>query len=115
MAIAADRMAAPSMTYEDYMAEEETMQRYDIIDGVRIVMNPTRRHQRILRNLLKILDAFEETFQIGAALLSPCDILIRRAPLRTRQPDISFISAEQLAKNAEETVPSPLDHAPELV
>ncbi len=33
------------LTYEQYMAEPETNQRYDIIDGVRFVTNPTRRHQ----------------------------------------------------------------------
>ena len=115
MAIAAERMSAPPMTYEDYMAEGEVFKRYDIIDGVRIEMNPTRKHQEILMNILEALRGFQRTLRSGSALLSPCDILIRKSPLNTRQPDLSFISNAQLAVNGSDDNPAPLEHAPELV
>jgi hypothetical protein len=44
MALATPPPAAHLLTYEEYMAEPETNQRYDIIDGVRVFMNPTRLH-----------------------------------------------------------------------
>src|SRR5438045_9765201 len=115
MATAVYRMSGPLITYEEYMAEDETSERYDFIDGVRIGLNPTPRHQRILMNIVIVFHVYERVTRAGSALLAPCDVLIRKVRLRMRQPDVAFISIEQLAKNADENVPSPLDHAPELV
>lgn len=108
---------APSklLTYEDYLAEDDDNRRYDILDGVRYYMSPTRRHQRILLKLTKALINFEEQFQQGQVLISPCDALISYVPLRTRQPDVFFISHGQLANNGGERESVPLFAAPELV
>lgn len=100
------------LTYEQYMAEGEVNLRYDIIDGVRMVTNPTRRHQRIIRNLVFPLTHYEQSSGRGKMIIAPCDILIRRSPLRTRQPDVCFISNERLAQNGPETDPAPLSPAP---
>jgi Uma2 family endonuclease len=108
--------AAPLLTYEAYLAEGEVNRRYDILDGVRVFMtNPTRRHQRILIRIAELLLAYERRSGRGEALTAPTDVLIRRAPLRTRQPDVLFISHAQLAKCAADTDPAPLEAAPELV
>lgn len=107
--------ASPVLTYDDYMAEGEVFQRYDIIDGVRVVTNPTRRHQDIVLNLAQALRDFERRGRAGKVILSPADVLIQRGPLRTRQPDVLFISNERLAANPPSTDPAPLDPAPELV
>jgi Uma2 family endonuclease len=116
MAIARQPEPAPLLTYEAYMAEGEIYRRYDILDGVRMDMpNPTRRHQDILFNVAEKLRAYERTSKCGKAILAPCDVLIRREPLRTRQPDVLFISHEQLAKCSDENDPAPLYAAPELV
>jgi Uma2 family endonuclease len=116
MAIAPEDVAAPVLTYEDYLAEGEIFKRYDIIDGVRIFMtNPTRRHQRILLRISRLFYAFELETRSGETLVAPQDVLITRSPLRTRQPDVAFISRERLERNAEETNPAPLDPSPELV
>ncbi len=48
-------------------------------------------------------------------ILAACDVLIHKTPLRTRQPDVLFMSNERLAQNPPNTNPSPLDPAPELV
>jgi Uma2 family endonuclease len=117
MSIAAREPEAPAMmTYEDYLAEGEVFKRYDIIDGVREYMtNPTRLHQRVLRRIARAFEDYEAESGRGQSILAPSDVLIRRAPLRTRQPDVLFISTERLALNAPETDPAPLSPAPELV
>ncbi|MBC7528944.1 MAG: Uma2 family endonuclease [Chthonomonadaceae bacterium] len=108
---------APSklLTYEDYLAEDDDNRRYDILDGVRYYMGPTRQHQEILLNVAENFRFFQKKFRQGRTIISPCDILISYAPLRTRQPDVFFISCEQLAKNGQATDPTPLFVAPELV
>jgi Uma2 family endonuclease len=116
MAIAPQTTSAETLTYEDYMAEGEINRRYDILDGVRIYMtNPTRRHQRILGNIYILLRNYEFASGWGQALMAPCDVLIRRNPLRTRQPDVLFISNAQLARCGDPADPAPLEAAPELV
>jgi Uma2 family endonuclease len=110
MAVATDRL-----TYEQYMAEPEIRRRYDILDGVRIFMtNPTIRHQKIQGNVYRGIYAWQQISQAGEVVQAPCDVLIRRNPLRTRQPDVLFISQERLG-NRDLDDPSPLDPAPELV
>ena len=110
MAVATDRL-----TYEQYMAEEEIRKRYDIIDGVRIFMsNPSIRHQKIQGNVYSGLRAWRQAGRNGEVILAPCDVLIRRSPFRTRQPELLFISRERLGDRSLDD-PSPLEPAPELV
>jgi Uma2 family endonuclease len=104
------------LTYEDYMAEEEINRRYDILDGARIYMtNPTRNHQRILRNIANGMEVYKNSTHRGEVIIAACDVLITRVPLRTRQPDVLFMSNERLALNPPPDNPAPLDPAPELV
>ena len=103
------------LTYEQYMAEGEVFQRYDIVDGARIVTNPTERHQDILFNIATPFKRFGKSSGLGKMVLAPCDVLIGRVPLRTRQPDVLFISRERHEVNRPATNPAPLDPAPELV
>jgi len=103
------------LTYEDYMAEEPIMRRYDIIDGVRTFMtNPTVRHQDILLSLADAFRTYQRATKRGKVIVSPCDILISRQPFRTRQPDLLFISRERLGDRSADD-PSPLAPAPEIV
>ncbi len=115
MAIAQPPIPSTLLTYAQYMAEGEINQRYDILDGVRLVTNPTRRHQRILQNFLRAFGEFETTGGRGQVVAAPCDVLISRQPLRTRQPDALFISPARLAHNPPDGDPAPLSPAPELV
>src|SRR5690349_7069776 len=99
MSVAPQPASPDRLTYEQYLAEEETNLRYEIVDGVRFFMtNLTRRHQKILLNIAEALHAYEHIRQRGETIIAPCDILIRRRPLQIRQPDVLFISWEQLAK-----------------
>ena len=103
------------LTYEAYLAEREVNRRYHIIDGVRIFMAaPTWRHQRIQFNINQSLHRFEEDGGIGLALGAPLDILIRRDSLRTRQPDVFYISNERLAIAGGVPEKGVLEIAPEL-
>src|ERR1051326_2284761 len=108
-------IAAEELTYEQYMAEGEVNKRYDIIDGVRIFMtNPTIAHQIVQGNIYTGLRIWRQATRVAGGILAPCDVLIRRGPLRTRQPDVLVISLERLGGRDLDD-PAPLDPAPELV
>ena len=116
MSVAPQPASPERLTYEQYLAEDEDNRRYEIVDGVRFYMtNPTRRHQEILLNIAEALRAYERVSQRGKTIIAPCDILIRRRPLQIRQPDVLFISWEQLAKCSADSDPAPLPVGPELV
>jgi Uma2 family endonuclease len=104
------------LNYEEYLAEEEINRRYDILDGERIFMpNPTRHHQIILFNVATALNNYKRQVDFGQMIVAPCDVLITRVPLRTRQPDALLISHAQLAYCTPDTDPNALEAAPELV
>jgi Uma2 family endonuclease len=81
------------LTYQQYLNLPEMKARYSIIDG-ELVMDaaPTPNHQTILLELAVILVPFVRARHLGRVFTAPLDILIRRDPLRTRQPDLMFIS-----------------------
>ena len=108
---------AATLTYEAYMAEPEVQGRYDIVNGVRIIMpGATWRHQRIAKHIEKAFDRYEEQAGIGLNVSAPFDVLIRRFPkLQTRQPDVLFVSHARLARVGGVPETGPLQVAPELV
>jgi Uma2 family endonuclease len=81
------------LTYQQYLDLPEMKARYSIIDG-ELVMDgaPTPDHQTILQELFVKLDSLMRALRLGRVFLAPLDIVIRRDPLRTRQPDLMFIS-----------------------
>jgi Uma2 family endonuclease len=87
---------AQKLTYEAYLALPETKQRYEIVDGVLIMPPaPTPAHQWFLKRIFSRLDNFVEERHLGVVLFAPVDLLIQREPLRTRQPDALYLSAER--------------------
>ena len=60
-----------------------------------IAPTPTAAHQRILGNLFWKLDQFVSEQQVGEVLFAPVDVIVQRDPLRTRQPDLLFVSNER--------------------
>jgi Uma2 family endonuclease len=52
-------------------------------------------HQRTLKRLLYELDRHVEEKRLGEVLFAPLDVIIRQDPLRTRQPDLLFVSFER--------------------
>lgn len=102
------------LTYKDHMAEGEINRRYDILDGVRVYMaNASAQHCDVMLNAAILLRGYQRTSRKGRTILPPCDVLISRRPLRTRQPDALFISHTRFGSRPLSEM-GPLDPAPEL-
>ena len=84
------------ITYEEYLKEPVAMHRYDIVDGEMIMSAaPNPYHQRTSKRTFRPIDRFVIEHELGEVLYAPLDIVIRSNPLRTRQPDLLFISNER--------------------
>ncbi len=111
------------MSYEEYMATPEEMARYDILDGWKVyrlygdnlMPSPTRTHQTIVLNLAEAFRSFQRRERLGEVIIAPCDVQITYQPLRSRQPDVLFMSTGRLAQNLPPDGYAPLSPAPELV
>ena len=115
MAIAEQFISQKLLTYEDYLTEGVVYGRYDIIDGERITMaSPTDGHQDIVGNIYELLRVYQRRARIGKAIFAPSDVLVTRRPLRTRQPDVLFISYERYTGRNPQ-IAEPISPAPELV
>ena len=110
-------LKSPLLTYDEYIAEPEIVQRYDIIEGVRHFMSaPTWEHQRIQIHIAQLLEQFGQATGQGYAITAAFDLLIRRDPrLQTRQPDVLFISRGRLESAGGPPSKGPLSVGPELV
>ena len=53
---------------------------------------PTPDHQTVVQETFLKLDSVVREHRLGRVFIAPLDVLIRRDPLRTRQPDVMFIS-----------------------
>lgn len=86
------------LTWEEYQALPETMERYEIIDGVMVMSPaPSEDHQWELSELNDIVRAYAKEHRLGVVLFAPLDIVIRKTPkLQTRQPDLVFFSYERI-------------------
>jgi Uma2 family endonuclease len=81
------------LTYDAYLALPEMMARYSIVNGELIMDGaPTPDHQTVVLELSLKLAPFIREHRLGRVFVAPLDIVIRRDPLRTRQPDLMFIS-----------------------
>ncbi len=111
-------MTQELLTYDDYLALPETVQRYEVIDG-KLMMEPAPLfgHQWHSRKIFQPMANYVDKNLLGLVVYAPVDIMISRTPLRTRQPDVIYISCERIAQlgldNMEE-LPF-LDIAPDLV
>jgi Uma2 family endonuclease len=87
-------MEIQQLTYEQYLMFPETIQRYEIIDGdMTMPPAPSFEHQWITDSLVLKLRPFVQQHQLGVVVSAPVDVLIQREPLRTRQPDVLFLSS----------------------
>jgi len=100
------------LTYDVYLAMPEMKQRYSIVDGELVMAAaPTLDHQRIVLRLALKLTPFVTERHLGEVFVAPVDIVIRREPLRTRQPDLLFISQERRSIMS----PQVIEGGPDLV
>ncbi|HLK55629.1 MAG TPA: Uma2 family endonuclease [Chthonomonadaceae bacterium] len=121
MAVAIPPATEEHLTFAQYIEgfdlNPPTTQPYEILDGVvHMVQTPNWRHQRIVGEIYLKFRQYENSSGRGMAGIAPFDVVIRQIPkLRTRQPDVCFISHERLKENQEVFTSGPLLVAPELV
>lgn len=77
---------------------------------------PTVRHQWIIRNIFLGLESYFRANPRGIVLFAPCDVVIRRDPVRTRQPDLFvFLRGRQDIGDLENLLDLPvLEVAPDI-
>ena len=81
------------LTYETYLALPEMTQRYAILDGELVMAAaPNPMHQTIVLELALKLTLFVRAHHLGRVFIAPLDVIVQREPLRTRQPDLLFIT-----------------------
>jgi len=102
--------------WEGYLNLPDDLTHYEIIDGEVIPLaSPRLKHQVIVKRLLQQIDRFVQPKRLGELLTAPFDFVIRRAPVRTRQPDLFFLSRERLHDWAHLQDQPRLEFAPDLV
>ncbi|QXD16436.1 Uma2 family endonuclease [Rhodocaloribacter litoris] len=104
------RLSRHRWTYADLQAMGETMERYEIIDGV-LYMSPSahvRRHQQVVTHLLFVLKSWVSARNLGEVFTAPADVVV--SPERVVQPDVFFITAERM-----HIVDAYVDGAPDLI
>lgn len=83
------------LTYEDYLHLPDDGRRYEILEGVLYVTpSPTTRHQRVSRNLQRILDSFVFKNNLGEVFYAPLDVILSN--INITQPDLIYISSINL-------------------
>ena len=111
-------VGAKKLTYESWLAMPETKVRYEIVDEIlRMPRGPTADHQWICFRLALRLHQHAEERGLGVVMPAPLDLLIQREPLRVRQPDILYRSAEPsgIRRRADIKGIQVLEIAPDLV
>ena len=83
------------LTYEEYLKTPETMVRCEVVDGEVMMAGPSLYHQTISGNINEPVRAFVRSNQLGRVVYAPVDVIVRRDPLRVRQPDLLFVSNER--------------------
>jgi len=108
-------VAQKVLTWDEYVrGEPADLERYEIVDGVVIELPASSiGHQRVVRRLLRLLEDFVSSRNLGEIFPAPLDVVVQRNPLRTRQPDLLFVRAEN-APNLDKQQER-LEFAPDLV
>lgn len=82
---------SPPLTYEDYCRLPDDGRRYEILDGELFVSpSPIRIHQRIVLNLLLVLDPHIRRNRLGEINVAPFDVLLSNHNIV--EPDLIFVS-----------------------
>ncbi|MFA0785096.1 Uma2 family endonuclease [Fervidibacter sacchari] len=108
-------VAQKVLTWDEYVrGEPADLERYEIVDGVVIELPaPSVGHQRVVRRLLRLLEDFVSSRNLGEVLPAPLDVVVQQNPVRTRQPDLLFVRAENVP--ILESQQERLEFAPDLV
>jgi Uma2 family endonuclease len=102
-------------TYEDYCSlSEDDLTIYEIIEGeLFMAPAPNIKHQRVLRNLFRIMDRYVLEKALGEILFAPCDVVF--SEINVLQPDILFISKENQKILTEKNIQGSPDLVVEII
>jgi Uma2 family endonuclease len=117
MAVAAPReQGLKRLEWEAYLRWEDDLTHYEIIDGeVYPLPTPTLRRQLVQAQLMDCIRGYLTQNRLGVLLAAPFDFVVRREPLRTRQPDLFFLSSAREAEWRDRLNERRLEIAPDLV
>lgn len=100
-------------TYADYAALPED-KRYQLINGEIIEMpSPSTLHQRIVGRIFQGLANYADKTGLGEVFIAPLDCYFSEH--ETFQPDIIFVSAENLHRVKEKRIEGPPDLVVEVI
>ena len=103
-------MAVRRWTYDEFARLPDDGNRYEIIAGdLYGTPAPTLTHQRIIRNLTVVLDAFIQAHGLGELYPGPVDILFAEGDYLA--PDLAFVRADRVGILRERGI----EGAPDLV
>lgn len=103
MVLAAHKERRGSLTYRDLWHTPEDGSRYEIINGeVYVTPPPYTVHQRVSRNLERILDRHVTQNDLGEVLHAPVGVVLEKPS--GVQPDIIFIAKARLSIIEEKAV-----------
>jgi Uma2 family endonuclease len=118
-------LASAPLTIEQFSQLPSDGERHELNAGELITMPPPKSlHSRVVRKLLKLLEAFLDKSQSGEAF-AEAGFVLSREPLTVRQPDISVLGKERIqstrdddyfegAPNLAVEIVSPSDSAQDL-
>src|SRR6266851_1391229 len=96
MSIAAPKTSCGFLTYKDLWHTPEDGNRYEIINGeVYVTPPPLIRHQRGIRNFIRILDRHVTEHDLGEVLWAPVGVVLEKPS--GVQPDLLFVAKDRLS------------------
>jgi Uma2 family endonuclease len=112
--IASYGVAKKNYTYQDYLELPDDGNRYEIIEG-ELVMPPAPYtiHQDICRNIAIELTIYTRKMKLGKIYFAPTDVVL--SDINVVQPDILFISKENLQIITEKNIKGVPDLIVEII
>lgn len=90
------KKGSSKMTTAEYFATQETVRPAELAFGIlRVAEAPAVRHQRMVGELFKVLDAHVSQYALGEVLLAPTDVVLDDDAALVVQPDLLFVSEER--------------------
>ena len=84
-----------TLSFDAWQALPETKRRCEVVDGVLLMPpSPMGEHQWLDLEIASWLKIFVTREGLGIVVPAPYAVLIRREPLRVRQPDVMVVNAE---------------------
>lgn len=103
-------VATRLLTYDDLLETPDDGNRYEIIGGeLHVSPSPTPRHQLVLRDLFRLVDAHTQEHDNGEVFFAPLDT--RFGPHDIVEPDLLYIRKDRLLIIEEKFI----EGAPDLV